>query len=77
MKQTNSSIAHVISIKVVKTSQLLHCNMIKYDCFVILTNIGSNACNVCLHATGDEVIILVGVFWLVPAVVVDNDIIPN
>ena len=46
------------SIKVVEATQPFHRNMIKYDSFVILMNIGDSDCKIRTRSTGDDVVIL-------------------
>lgn len=63
------------SIKVVETSQSFHRNMVKYDSFIIITNIGSD-CRIKTRATGDEVVLPSDSSCLIPAAIADYDIIP-
>lgn len=66
------------SMKIVETSQSFHRNMIKYDSFVIITNISDpktqGNCVIHIRSTGDEVIVPIGSSCLIPAAVADYDI---
>lgn len=66
------------SLKIVETSQSFHRNMIKYDSFIIVTNISDGVtqgdCKIRIRSTGDEVVVPVGSSCLIPAAVADYDI---
>lgn len=67
------------SIKVVETSQAFHRNMVKYDSFVIATNLARGVegnCRIRIRATGDEVVLKAGASCLIPAAVAEYDLIP-
>lgn len=68
------------SLKIVETRQSFHRNMIKYDSFVIITNISDGKtqgdCMIRVRSTGDEVVLPVGESCLIPAAVADYDIMP-
>lgn len=63
------------SIKVVDTSEPYHRNMVKYDSFIILMNLGTD-CRIRLRATGDEITLPASQSCLIPACVADYEIIP-
>lgn len=66
------------AIKIVETRQSFHRNMVKYDSFIIVTNISDGRtqgdCLVRVRSTGDEVIVPVGCSCLIPAAVADYDV---
>lgn len=66
------------SINIVEASQPLHRNMVKYDSFVIITNISDSDsqgdCCIRVRSTGDEVVVPVGESCLIPAAVADYDV---
>ena len=63
------------SIKIVETNEPFHRNMIKYDSFIIMMNIGEPfTIRVC--ATGDEVVVPAESSCLIPAAIADYEIIP-
>lgn len=63
------------SIKIVETNEPFHRNMIKYDSFIIIMNIGEPV-TIRVRATGDEVLIPAESSCLIPAAIADYEIIP-
>ena len=63
------------SIKIVEANEPFHRNMIKYDSFIIMMNIGAPF-TVRVRATGDEVLVPVESSCLIPAAIADYDLIP-
>lgn len=63
------------SIKIVETTEPFHRNMIKYDSFIIIMNIGEPL-TVRVRATGDEVLMPSESSCLIPAAIADYDLIP-
>ena len=63
------------SIKIVEANEPFHRNMIKYDSFIIIMNIGDPV-TIRVRATGDEVLVPVESFCLIPAAVADYELIP-
>lgn len=64
------------SVKVVETSQPYHRNMVKYDSFIIMMNLGSE-CAIQSRITGDEITLHENASCLMPASIADYDIIPK
>ena len=64
------------SIKIVETNEPFHRNMIKYDSFIIIMNIGEPF-TIRVRATGDEVLVPAESSCLIPAAIADYEIIPN
>ena len=63
------------SIKIVETNEPFHRNMIKYDSFIIIMNIGEPF-TIRVRATGDEVLVPADSSCLIPAAIADYDLIP-
>lgn len=63
------------SIKIVETKGPFHRNMIKYDSFIIIMNIGEPV-TVRVRATGDEVLVPAESSCLIPAAIADYELIP-
>lgn len=63
------------SIKIVETTEPFHRNMIKYDSFIIIMNIGEPF-TLRVRATGDEVLVPAESSCLIPAAIADYEIIP-
>ena len=63
------------SIKIVETNEPFHRNMIKYDSFIIMMNIGDSV-TVRVRATGDEVLVPAESSCLIPAAIADYELIP-
>ena len=63
------------SIKIVETTEPFHRNMIKYDSFMIIMNIGEPF-TLRVRATGDEVLVPAESSCLIPAAVADYELIP-
>ena len=63
------------SIKVIETTDQFHRNMIKYDSFVILMNLGTTDCRIRTRATSDEITLPKDTSCLIPAAIADYDII--
>ena len=63
------------SIKIVETNEPFHRNMIKYDSFIIIMNIGEPF-TIRVRATGDEVLVPSEASCLIPAAIADYDLIP-
>ena len=63
------------SIKIVETSEPFHRNMIKYDSFIIIMNIGEPF-TIRVRATGDEVLVPAESSCLIPAAIADYELIP-
>jgi len=63
------------SIKIVETNEPFHRNMIKYDSFIIMMNIGTPF-TIRVRATGDEVLVPAESSCLIPAAIADYDLIP-
>jgi len=64
------------SIKIVETNEPFHRNMIKYDSFIIIMNIGVPF-TIRVRATGDEVLVPAESSCLIPAAIADYELIPN
>ena len=64
------------SIKIVETNEPFHRNMIKYDSFIIIMNIG-DPFTIRVRATGDEVLVPAESSCLIPAAIADYELIPN
>ena len=64
------------SIKIVETNEPFHRNMIKYDSFIIIMNIGEPF-TIRVRATGDEVLVPAESSCLIPAAIADYDLIPD
>ena len=64
------------SINVVETSKTFHRNMVKYDSFVILMNLGEE-CRISVRANKDEIVLPANTSCLIPACIADYDIIPH
>ena len=64
------------SIKIVETNEPFHRNMIKYDSFIIIMNIGEPF-TIRVRATGDEVLVPVDSSCLIPAAIADYELVPN
>ena len=63
------------SIKIVETNEPFHRNMIKYDSFIIIMNIGEPF-TIRVRATGDEVQVPPESSCLIPAAIADYELIP-
>ena len=63
------------SIRIVETNEPFHRNMIKYDSFMIIMNIGEPF-TIRVRATGDEVLVTVESSCLIPAAIADYELIP-
>ena len=63
------------SIKIVETNEPFHRNMIKYDSFIIMMNIGDPV-TIRVRATGDEVLVPAEASCLIPAAIADYELIP-
>ncbi len=63
------------SIKIVETNEPFHRNMIKYDSFIIIMNIGEPF-TIRVRATGDEVLVPADSSCLIPAAIADYELIP-
>ena len=63
------------SIKIVETTEPFHRNMIKYDSFIIIMNIGEPV-TIRIRATGDEVLVPRELSCLIPAAIADYELIP-
>ena len=63
------------SIKIVETTEPFHRNMIKYDSFIIIMNIGEPF-TLRVRATGDEVLVPAESSCLIPAAIADYELIP-
>ena len=63
------------SIKIVETNEPFHRNMIKYDSFIIIMNIGEPV-TIRIRATGDEVLVSRELSCLIPAAIADYELIP-
>lgn len=63
------------SIKIVETNEPFHRNMIKYDSFIIMMNIGEPF-TIRVRATGDEVLVPAESSCLIPAAIADYELIP-
>lgn len=63
------------SIKIVETNEPFHRNMIKYDSFIIIMNIGEPF-TIRVRATGDEVLVPAESSCLIPAAIADYELIP-
>ena len=63
------------SIKIVETNEPFHRNMIKYDSFIIIMNIGEPF-TIRVRATGDEVFVPAESSCLIPAAIADYELIP-
>lgn len=63
------------SIRIVETNEPFHRNMIKYDSFMIIMNIGEPF-TIRVRATGDEVLVPVESSCLIPAAIADYELIP-
>ena len=63
------------SIKIVETNEPFHRNMIKYDSFIIIMNIGKPF-TIRVRATGDEVFVPAESSCLIPAAIADYELIP-
>ncbi len=63
------------SIKVVETIEPKHRDMIKYDSFIILMNLGPD-CKIKIRSTQDEITLPADTSCLIPAAIADYDIIP-
>jgi len=63
------------SIKIVDTNESFHRNMIKYDSFIIIMNIG-DPFTIRVRATGDEVLVPTESSCLIPAAIADYELIP-
>ena len=63
------------SIKIVETEEPFHRNMIKYDSFIIIMNIGEPF-TLRVRATGDEVLVPAESSCLIPAAIADYELIP-
>ena len=63
------------SIKIVETNEPFHRNMIKYDSFIIIMNIGEPVV-IRVRATGDEVLVPAESSCLIPAAIADYELIP-
>lgn len=64
------------SIKIVETNEPFHRNMIKYDSFIIIMNIGGPF-TIRVRATGIEVLVPSESSCLIPAAIADYDLIPE
>ena len=64
------------SIKIVETNEPFHRNMIKYDSFIIIMNIGEPF-TIRVRATGDEVQVPPESSCLIPAAIADYELIPT
>lgn len=64
------------SVNIVKVSLPIHRNLIKYDTFVILMNLGKD-CIIRLNSTKDEILLKKDESCLIPAAVADYYIIPD
>lgn len=64
------------SIKVVETNKSFHRNMMKYDSFIIIMNLGGE-CKICPRSINSEVILPANTSCLIPAVIADYDIVPQ
>lgn len=64
------------SINLVETSKTFHRNMVKYDSFIILMNLG-NECRISVRANMDEIVLPANTSCLIPACIADYDIIPQ
>ena len=58
-----------------ETNEPFHRNMIKYDSFIIIMNIGEPF-TIRVRATGDEVLVPAESSCLIPAAIADYDVIP-
>ena len=63
------------SIKIVEANEPFHRNMIKYDSFIIIMNIGEPF-TIRVRATGDEVLVPAESSCLIPAAIADYELIP-
>lgn len=63
------------SIKVVDTLQPKHRDMIKYDSFIIIMNLGPD-CKIRVRTTGQEILLPSDASCLIPAAIADYDILP-
>lgn len=63
------------SIKIVETNEPFHRNMVKYDSFIIIMNIGEPF-TIRVRATGDEVLVPAESSCLIPAAIADYELIP-
>ena len=63
------------SIKVVEATSAFHRNMMKYDSFMMVTNLKGD-CQIQLRATQDAINLPEGASCLIPAAVADYDILP-
>lgn len=64
------------SVRIIDTDTPFHRSLIKYNSFVILTNLGDE-CRIRTHATGDEIVLPALQSCFIPAVIADYDIIPT
>jgi len=63
------------SVNVIETTQTFHRDMIKYDSFIIIMNLGEE-CKIRIRSTQDEIHLSSDASCLIPASVADYDIIP-
>ena len=63
------------SINILDIKESIHRNMVRYDSFVILMNLGAD-CRVRVRATGTEITLPANESCLIPACIADYDIIP-
>lgn len=64
------------SIKVVETSKSFHRNMVKYDSFIIIMNLGAE-CKISIRSIKSDVILPANTSCLIPAVIADYYIVPQ
>ena len=63
------------SIKIVEINEAFHRNMIKYDSFIIIMNIG-DPFTIRIRVTGDEVLVPSESSCLIPAAIADYELVP-
>ncbi len=63
------------SVKVIDATEAKHRDMIKYDSFIIMMNLGSD-CKIRIRSTRDEILLPADTSCLIPAAIADYDILP-
>lgn len=64
------------SVRVMEVSKSFHRDLKKYDSFIITMCIEGD-CKICVHSTGEEILLKQGNSTLIPATIADYDIIPQ
>ncbi len=64
------------STKIVETTRPFHRNMVKYDSFIIIMNLGEE-CHIHIRANDSEITLPANASCLIPACIADYDIIPS